>query len=123
MHPEGAPDPAREPARFGTWVENACLAYGVNQGQRVSYWREEPLEIDGVIEGTWGNWAIEIKTGAFDSVQLRGLLEFLARHPSYRPLVVTAPGEERAARRFGLAAISWPDFLHLDIDDWQHLRE
>ncbi len=123
MHPEGSPDPLREPARFGVWVENACLAYAVNQGQRVSYWREEPLEIDGVIEGSWGNWALEVKTGAFDPAQLRGLLEFVSRHPGYRPLVVTAPGGEHAARRLDLAAVSWPEFLHSDIDDWQRMRK
>jgi predicted AAA+ superfamily ATPase len=46
--PQGAPEPARDPARFGAWVENACLAHGWNAGQRVAYWREEPLEVDGV---------------------------------------------------------------------------
>jgi predicted AAA+ superfamily ATPase len=61
-HPDGAPDPARDPARFGAWVENACLAAAVNLGQRVTYWREEPLEVDGVLEGSWGSWAVEIKT-------------------------------------------------------------
>jgi predicted AAA+ superfamily ATPase len=63
MHPDGAPDQAKEPQRFGTWVENACLSFAVNQGQRVTYWREEPLEIDAVSEG---NWAVEVKTGSFD---------------------------------------------------------
>ena len=42
MHPDGPPDPARDPARFGLWTENACLAFAINQGQRVTYWREEP---------------------------------------------------------------------------------
>ena len=59
MHQDGAPDREREPARFGQWVENACLAFAFNQGQQVTYWREEPLEIDGVLEGSWGNWAVE----------------------------------------------------------------
>jgi len=57
MHPDGPPDPAKEPPRFGAWVENACLAFAVNQGQRVRYWREAPLEIDAVFEGSWGHWA------------------------------------------------------------------
>ena len=26
MHPDGPPEPTREPARFGLWMENACLA-------------------------------------------------------------------------------------------------
>jgi len=24
----------------------------------VSYWREEPLEVDGVLEGSWGSWVV-----------------------------------------------------------------
>jgi predicted AAA+ superfamily ATPase len=111
MHPQGPPDEKREPVRFGAWVENACLAFAWNAGQRVMYWREEPLEVDGVIEGSWGAWAIEVKTGAFESTHLRGLLEFCRRYPRYRPLVVTAVGNESLATRFGLAAVNWPKFL------------
>jgi len=111
MHPEGPPDPSREPARFGLWVENACLAFAVNHGQRVTYWREEPLEIDAVFEGSWGEWAVEVKTGGFDFYELKGLLEFCRRNPKFRPLVITAPGAERAARHHGLAAASWEEFL------------
>lgn len=80
MHPNGTPDREREPERFGWWVENACLAFAANQGQRVTYWREEPLEIDGVFEGDWGNWAVEVKTGRFEGHDLRGLLEFCRRY-------------------------------------------
>jgi hypothetical protein len=111
MHPNGPPDPAREPERFGAWVENACLAFGVNQGQTVTYWREEPLEIDAVFEGSWGQWAIEVKTGRFDAHALTGLLEFCRRNPKFVPLVVTAPGGEDSARRHGIRALSWEDFL------------
>lgn len=111
MHPHGAADPSSEPARFGLWVENACLAFACNRGQRVAYWREEPFEVDGVITGSWGEWAIEIKTGGFDSKDLRGLLEFCRRYPRHRPLVITSPGQEHHAERLGIASISWPDFL------------
>jgi predicted AAA+ superfamily ATPase len=111
MHPDGPPDPAREPARFGLWMENACLAFAVNQGQRVTYWREEPLEIDAVFEGDWGDWAVEVKTGSFDSHELKGLLEFCRRNSQFRPLVITAPGDEGIAHRHGLSAISWDEFL------------
>ena len=41
-------------------------AFAVNQAQRVTYWREEPLETGAVFEGSWGNWAVEVKTGSFD---------------------------------------------------------
>jgi hypothetical protein len=27
-----------DPARFGAWVENTCLAYAWNAGQRITYW-------------------------------------------------------------------------------------
>ena len=115
MHPDGAPDPARDPARFGRWVENACLASAVNAGQRVTYWREEPLEVDGIIEGSWGSWAIEVKTARFESTDLIGLLEFARRHPTFQPLVITRPGDEELARRFGLRATSWVDFLRQGV--------
>jgi hypothetical protein len=111
MHPDGAPDRESEPARFGQWVENACLAFAFNQGQQVTYWREEPLEIDGVFEGSWGNWAVEVKTGRFGGQDLRGLLEFCRRYPAFTPLVITAPGEEETARRLGIQGISWVEFL------------
>jgi len=111
MHPEGAPDREREPARFGQWVENACLALAINQGQQVMYWRVERLEIDGVLEGSWGKWAVEVKTGRFGAQDLRGLLEFCRRYPAFTPLVITAPGDEETARRLGLQSVSWMDFL------------
>jgi hypothetical protein len=111
IDPDGSPDPEREPARFGFWVENACLAFAVNQGQGVTYWREEPLEIDAVFDGSWGKWAVEVKTGRFDSMALRGLLEFCRRHPAFKPLVISAPGDEGIAGRHGVASLSWEDFL------------
>jgi predicted AAA+ superfamily ATPase len=111
MHPQGPPNVKRESARFGVWVENACLAFAWNTGQRVTYWREEPLEVDGVIEGSWGAWALEVKTGPFDATHLRGLLEFCRRYPRYQPLVVTSPGDEPLATRLGVPAVNWSDFL------------
>jgi predicted AAA+ superfamily ATPase len=111
VDPQGVPDPKREPERFGHWVENACLAFAWNAGQRVAYWREEPLEVDAVTEGSWGAWAIEIKTGSFSAADLRGLLEFTRRVPKYRPLLVCDPAELPAATRLGVAAKSWQDFL------------
>jgi predicted RecB family endonuclease len=77
----------------------------------VTYWREEPMEVDAVIEGSWGEWAIEVKTGEFDSQALRGLLEFCRRFSKFRPLVITRPGNESIARRHHLPAISWKEFL------------
>jgi len=111
LHPDGPPDENRDAPRFGAWIENACLASALNRGQRVSYWREEPLEVDGVIEGSWGAWAIEIKSKPFHSRDLAGLFEFCRRHQAFRPLVVTRPGDEGLARRLAIQAVSWVEFL------------
>lgn len=111
MHPDGLPNPAREPGRFGLWVENACLAFAINQSQRVTYWREEPLEVDAIFEGDWGHWAVEVKTQRFDFHELKGLLEFCRRNGKFLPLVITAAGHEQIARNHRLPAISWQEFL------------
>lgn len=110
-HPHGMPDREREPARFGMWVENACLAFAWNAGQRVSYWREEPFEVDAVIEGNWGKWAVEIKTGAVSPADLRGLTEFTRRYTDYRPLVLCDANQGDAVERLGIDALLWPEFL------------
>jgi predicted AAA+ superfamily ATPase len=100
MDPQGIASSVADPARFGTWVENACLAHAWNSGQSVSYWREEPLEVDGVLEGSWGKWAVEVKTGKFQMNDLTGLLEFTRRHPVFKPLVICSTGGllDRGAR-------------------------
>ena len=111
LDPRGAPDPITDPARFGTWVENACLSHAWNAGQQVRYWREEPLEVDGVLEGSWGQWAIEVKTGEYGARDLAGLLEFTTRFPAYRPLVVCDEAGLKIAKRAGIRAMSWRGFL------------
>lgn len=104
------------PERWGRLVENACLAFAVNRGQTVHYWREDPLEVDAVIEGTWGKWAVEIKTGTFTSSDLAGLLEFSRRYPQYQPLVVCDASVLGAAARIGVKAISWQQFLWSGVE-------
>jgi hypothetical protein len=111
VDPRGIPDRATDPKRFGAWVENACLAHAWNMGQRVTYWREEPIEVDGVLEGTWGSWVIEVKTGALSSGDLKGVGEFARRHPTYQPLVVCDEAARPVAERAGLEAMAWSDFL------------
>jgi uncharacterized protein len=110
-HPARIPDAGRDPVRFGAWIENACLAYAWNSEQHVAYWREEPLEVDGVLDGSWGRWAIEVTTGRVTSRELRALGEFTRRFPEYRALLVCEPGEQAAAERLGVPAMSWRDFL------------
>lgn len=109
--PAGPPAAASDPVRFGAWVENACLAHAWNSGQQVRYWRAEPLEVDAVVDGSWGPWAVEVKTGAIDATRLRGLAEFCRRFPRYRPLLLCDAAQCFAAERLGLAARSWQDFL------------
>ena len=111
VDPHGAPDPIADPERFGFWVENACLAHAWNVGQRITYWREEPFEVDGVIEGSWGSWAVEVKTGNFQVSDITGLLEFTRRHRGFLPLVICESGNITTAKRAGVQAITWQAFL------------
>jgi len=97
--------------RFGALVENACLAHAWNCGQKVSYWREEPFEVDGVLEGSWGKWVIEVKTGTFERADLRGLGTFTERFAGYRPLVICDEEAGSAASRAGIDWTTWQDFL------------
>jgi predicted AAA+ superfamily ATPase len=95
---------------WGGRVENACLAHAVNSGQEVCYWREEPYEVDGVFSGSWGKWAVEVKTGDFVMRDLAGLLEFCRRYPEFKPLVLCS--KKRAAEKLeGIATLYWGDFL------------
>lgn len=107
----GIPAPDRAPERWGRWVENACLAHAWNAGQTVYYWRAEPLEVDLVLIGDWGQWAMEIKTGAYAVSDLAGLFEFCRIHKGFRPLVLCDRGREAIARNAGLNSMAWADFL------------
>jgi hypothetical protein len=106
-----APDPVRQPEQWGRHVENACIAFAWNCGQSVSYWREEPYEVDFIIEGTWGRFAVEVKTGRYGTRDLAGLLEFHRRHPGIAPLVLCDAGEESIAERLAVATMPWERFL------------
>lgn len=111
VDPRSIPNRATDPMRFGAWVENACLAHAWNAGQRVSYWREEPLEVDAVLEGSWGSWVIEVKTGSISSGDLKGMGEFVRRNPKFRPLVVCDDDGRPVVERSGMEAMGWRDFL------------
>jgi hypothetical protein len=111
VDPLGIPDPSTDPKRFGAWVENACLAHAWNHGQRVSYWREEPFEVDGVVQGSWGSWAIEVTTGTVSPGDLRGIGEFTRRCSGFSPLVLCAEEGRSAVERAGFPAMAWREFL------------
>ncbi|MEW6277965.1 MAG: AAA family ATPase [Candidatus Eremiobacterota bacterium] len=96
---------------WGSWLENACLAHAWNSGQEVAYWREEPLEVDAVLTGTWGRWALEVTAGEVRARALEGLAEFTRRYRDFRPLVICRSEERSAAHRLGMHAQAWQDYL------------
>jgi len=100
-----------DPRRWGHWLENACIARAVNAGYRVSYWREEPLEVDMVVAGADGKWAIEVKAGEFTSHDLVGVMQFSSRHREYRPLVIGREPFHTIAAKTGVTFLRWQDFL------------
>ena len=99
------------PARRGRWVENACIAHAWNAGQTVHYWRSSPLEVDLTIEGTWGRWAVEVKTGRFATSDLAGLFELCRRRRDFRPLLLCERRFEKVGRASGVTVMAWQDYL------------
>lgn len=98
-------------SQHGRRIENACLALAWNAGQTVAYWRQEPFEVDIVTTGSWGRWAVEVKTGPYSHRDLAGLFEFCSAHRDFAPLVVCAPGEETVAHSAGITSCTWQEFL------------
>lgn len=123
MDPRGIPDRGSDAVRWGAWLENACLAHAWNSGQKLTYWREEPFEVDAVLEGSWGRWAIEVKSGRASVADLQGLLRFVERYPKFRPLVVGDEEALPAAERAGIEAMLWCDFLLDGPPRWTGGRE
>lgn len=108
---KGLPQGTRVGQLNGRWIENACIAHAWNAGQSVWYWRQEPMEVDLVISGSWGNWAVEVKTGAFGVRELAGLLRFCKEHREYTPLVVCGSETQHVAEGAGITACNWQDYL------------
>jgi hypothetical protein len=106
------PTATHQPERWGRWVENACIAMAWNRGQTVRYWRREPIEVDFVTTGSWGSWAVEVKTGTYGPNALRGVLAFCRDHPDFRPVILCDPGRETVTIEAGVRALPWPDYLH-----------
>lgn len=108
---QAAPGPQTDPGRWGRWVENACLAHAWNAGQEVYYWRAEPWEVDGVLQGDWGRWIVEVKTGRYTVADLKGLAVATTKFPDFSPVVICDPGEESVAESAGFRAVAWPEYL------------
>jgi predicted AAA+ superfamily ATPase len=103
--------PQKGDPQYGRWVENACLAHAYNSEQQVFYWREGDQEIDLISSGTWGHWAIEIKTGDYAMADLNGLGEFLQRNNRFAGLVVCDSKRQKIAQRAGFDTLPWEDYL------------
>jgi predicted AAA+ superfamily ATPase len=88
MRSTGRVSQQTDPATFGAHVENACLALAWNTGHPVTYWREEPNEIDAVI-----------------------LLEFSQSHRELTPVLVTDERGLSVAKQAGICGITWHDYL------------
>jgi predicted AAA+ superfamily ATPase len=105
------PTPSSDPRAWGRWLENACIAEAVNAGHRVSYWREESREVDMVVSGECGKWAVEVKSSEFATMDLASLYEFCGRHPEYRPLIIGEERNRNAAERHRVRFLRWQDYL------------
>jgi uncharacterized protein len=110
------PMPDTDSINWGRWVENACLAFAVSEQQTVQYWREEPLEVDAVISGSWGKWAVEVKTGEYTSRDIVGVMEFCRRNPEYNPLVLCDEDHVNTAGKVGIKAIDWKEYLWAGVE-------
>ncbi|MHB9022821.1 MAG: ATP-binding protein [Armatimonadota bacterium] len=105
------PTPASDPRRWGHWLENACIARAINDGHTVTYWREAQQEVDMIIDGAAGKWAVEIKSGDYTIRDLVALLEFCRRNPGYRPMVIGSEQYQDAAVRADIEYLSWQEYL------------
>ncbi len=92
-------------------LSNACIARAVNDGYRVTYWREESQEVDLVVDGDAGKWVIEVKGGDYTLRELTALLEFRRRNPEYRPLLIGDDAYRDIAGKAGIAFLSWQNYL------------
>jgi len=109
--PKAIPDPARDPARWDAWLRNACIARACNAGQHVSYWRAEPLSADMVVEGSWGRWVVDVRTGPLPPAALRGLAAFTRRFPGFTPLLVGDAAACASAAGAAVRTARWQDYL------------
>ncbi|MBN1982202.1 MAG: ATP-binding protein, partial [Chitinivibrionales bacterium] len=83
----------------------------INCGQQVYYWRKEPLEIDLVLDGSWGKFAVEIKSGEWSLPDLRGLSEFCTIYPKFQPLLVCDEKQIDRGRNTTIPVMSWKKWL------------
>jgi hypothetical protein len=52
-----------------------------------------------------------VKTGGFQSSELKGIFDIVRRHPELRPLVVCDDAGRATAERAGVESITWQDYL------------
>ncbi|HWP34344.1 MAG TPA: hypothetical protein VNM66_01980, partial [Thermodesulfobacteriota bacterium] len=78
--------------------------------------------MDGVLEGRWGAWVVEVAIRAVEIPALRGLFACTRRLPRYRPLVLPDADGQRAADRLGVAAMARTGFLRAGPPRRRHGR-
>jgi len=88
----------------------AWISYGGDR-DRLFFWRTRAgAEVDFVVYGDDGLWAIEVKNGArFHDSDLRGLRTFQTEYPEARAILLYR-GRERAVRH-GILILPCEDFL------------
>jgi predicted AAA+ superfamily ATPase len=87
---ERPPSSPLGPEKMGRYFENAVAARFVEAGWEVFYWRDRDLEVDLVVRGPNGeDLAIEVKSAAASSADLKGLRTFCAKDPQFEPCLVS----------------------------------
>jgi predicted AAA+ superfamily ATPase len=81
--------------RLGRYFENTIGARFVEAGWLSSYWNERQNEVDFVVQGPGGEkWAIEVKCGAVDESDLKGLRKFCGCYPDFEPCLISLIGQK-----------------------------
>ena len=80
-----------DPEAWGRTVETAVGAHLLNSGYVPGYWRDRNREVDYVVETPRGVTAIEVTSGRRKDT-LPGMVEFRARYPDTKTLLVGGQG-------------------------------
>lgn len=81
--------------RFGRYFENVIGARFIESGWQTYYWNERQDEVDFVVFGPAGQkWAIEVKSGAVDKRDLKGLKKFCDHYPLFEPCLISLVGQQ-----------------------------
>lgn len=99
------------PAPFDVLVRNACLSHAWRSGQRLTWWREQALQVDALMEGDWGRWIVRVQPGPVEPGEVDGLLACCEHYPEYEPVLVGDEAARAAARRAEIEWVDWRAWL------------